>query len=492
MAIIPDPYSGSSSSVGLGIYNVDEYGGDPTGATDSTAAWSGAIQAAKAAGGGFVWGPGSEYLIAGNISEDITNTPIYLNCAGRWATTVKFTGAGACLRLYDTEVANTSTKWGGCLKGFTIDGTNHTGTGAAGLHIGDLFQFELDVAVQNFTAAGDIGVHLDNQYYYTEDLRGDVFISSCTNAVTYDADSSSPNVTGSFDRDALKIWLNQTGAAGQNGVTFANGTYVTDGSGPSIYGNFSGSANAPTAAGPWVLGLTGVAPAGRGDAGSYSYLGSWGGNIGVECDSEAAHGPYTIYFDATYTGYIDNWSGFADFSPDDTAFTPCNAPGQISSHWGPVNGDTLPNLLPLMASNLGSGPQLINSTSPAAITDLSVNVGATYTPYRLRAYIPYSSGSAAGTPTFAFSDPGLALINVTYRFQTAATPFTTLPVISTSAPAMTGPTLTTGTDLALFIEGTIAFSAVGALGVTAVTSSGTDTFTIGAGAYLELVIAATG
>lgn len=61
-----------------------------------------------------------------------------------------------------------------------------------------------------------------------------------------------------------------------------------------------------------------------------------------------------------------------------------------------------------------------------------------------------------------------------------------------SAPTMTGPTLSTGTDLALFVEGTIAFSATGTFGVTALTSNATDTFTIGAGAYVELIIANTG
>lgn len=342
MATIPNPYG---SSVGLGIYNVDQYGADPTGAADSTAAISAALAAAIAAGGGFVWAPGSDYLIEGNISKAATDTPVYVNGPGRWASTWHFSGSGACLRLYDTQIGNTSTKWGGCLKGFTIDGTHHTSTAASGLHIGDLFQFELDIAVQNFTAAGDIGAHFDNQYYYTEQLRGDIFVSNCTAAVTFDANSTSATVTGSFYRNNLNIWLNQTGAAGQNGVTFANGTYVVDGPGPRIYGNFAGSSSAPTAAGPWVLGLTGVAPAGRGDAGTYSFLGSWGGQIGVECDSEAAHGPYTIYFDTTYTGYITNWNGFADFGADDTAFTACNLPGQISNFWGPVNGDTFPSVL---------------------------------------------------------------------------------------------------------------------------------------------------
>ena len=56
------------------------------------------------------------------------------------------------------------------------------------------------------------------------------------------------------------------------------------------------------------------------------------------------------------------------------------------------------------------------------------------------------------------------------------------PVITTSSPTMTGPTLSTATGLALIIEGTVAFTATGAFGISAYTSSGADTFVIGAGA----------
>ena len=219
---------------------VTQYGADPTGAADRTTAIQNAINAAVTAGGGVVYIPAGTYKIAGNISKAVTNTPVYIIGAGRWCTFFSFTGTGDCIRLYDTQVANTSVKWGGCIKGITIDGTSHTSTAATGIHIGDLFQYELDIAVQNFTATGDIGAHLDNQYYYMEQLRGDIFISNCTNGVSFDANSTSGTVTGSFYRANLNIWLNQNTYT-YNGVTFLNGTYIQDGA-LHIRGNFTGSA----------------------------------------------------------------------------------------------------------------------------------------------------------------------------------------------------------------------------------------------------------
>lgn len=470
---------------------VTQYSADPTGSADSTTAIQNAIAAAVSAGGGVVYLPAGTYKIAGNISQAVTNTPVYIIGDGRWCTFLNFTGTGACLRLYDTQVAGTSTNWGGCIKGITIDGTSHTSTAASGLHIGDLFQYELDVVVQNFTATGDIGVHLDSQYFYTEQLRGDIFISNCATGVAFDANSTSGNVTGSFYRADLNIWLNQNTYA-YNGVTFLNGTYIVDGA-LHIRGNFTGGSSGPTSSGPWVLGLTGEGPVGRQDAGTFSFLAGCNLDIQVECDSTAAHGPYDIYFDASFTGYITNTYGVLDFLvAETTTFTACNAPGQISNYWGPTNGDTFPNLLPLMNSNLGSGTQLINSTTAANITNLTLAVGATFTAYRIKAYIPYSSTVAAGTPVFAFAGPAIAVINVNYQFQTASTPWVGAPTITTSSPTMTGPTLSTAAGLALLIEGTIAFSAAGTFAITAKEGTASDTFTIGAGAYVELILQNTG
>ena len=54
------------ASSGTGIYNVNSYGADNTGRTKATAAFSGAVAAAKAAGGGTVYVPAGLYLV-GNI-----------------------------------------------------------------------------------------------------------------------------------------------------------------------------------------------------------------------------------------------------------------------------------------------------------------------------------------------------------------------------------------------------------------------------------------
>ena len=61
----------SGNVMGLGIYNVQNYGADSTGVADSTAAFNAAFAAAQTAGGGTVYAPSGTYNIAGwlNFSQ---------------------------------------------------------------------------------------------------------------------------------------------------------------------------------------------------------------------------------------------------------------------------------------------------------------------------------------------------------------------------------------------------------------------------------------
>jgi hypothetical protein len=56
---------------------------------------------------------------------------------------------GDCFRVYDDSVYGTRTKFGGGFVGITIDGAHAQGA-SAGLHVGDLLQYEVDLTVQNF------------------------------------------------------------------------------------------------------------------------------------------------------------------------------------------------------------------------------------------------------------------------------------------------------------------------------------------------------
>ena len=76
--------------------------------------------------------------------------------------------------------------------------------------MGDLLQYELDLTVQNFSGTGSIGVHLDNNYYWTEQLFGRIYAQYCTSHVVFDwTSSASTTSSGSFERCDLDIYIDQ-------------------------------------------------------------------------------------------------------------------------------------------------------------------------------------------------------------------------------------------------------------------------------------------
>ena len=103
--------------------------------------------------------------------------------------------------------------------------------------MGDLLQYELDLTVQNFYQAGSIGIHLDNNYYWTEQLYGRVYASNCASHVVFDwTTTASSTSSGSFERCDLDVYINQN-KGGFDGVVLRNGAFVTNGS-LKIRGNF--------------------------------------------------------------------------------------------------------------------------------------------------------------------------------------------------------------------------------------------------------------
>jgi hypothetical protein len=226
---------------------------DPTGVNDSTSAFTAAI-AALPSGGGVVYIPAGTYKISSTVK--CTTVPVYFVGDGAWATTISFTGTGDCFYIYDSSTYGSRTKFGGGFVGITIDGT-HAGANATGLHVGDLLQYEVDLTVQNFqtNTAGDtrIGVHFDNQYYWTEQLFGRIYAQNCSSHVVFDWTSgTAATSSGSFERCDVDIYVNQQ--SGGDGVVFQNGAFVANGS-LKIRGNFGYHATQTATA---ALKLTGL------------------------------------------------------------------------------------------------------------------------------------------------------------------------------------------------------------------------------------------
>lgn len=325
--------------------NVVSQGADPTGATDSAPAIQAAIKALPATGG-VVYLPAGTYKVASTVT--CTTVPTYFVGDGVWATTLSFTGTGDCVRIYDPTTYGTRTRYAGGFCGITIDGT-HAGAGSTGLHVGDLLQYELDVTVQSFTGTGSIGVHLDNAYYWTEQLHGRIYAQYCTSHVVFDCSGSLTTSSGSFERCDLDIYIDQDDAY-YDGVVFRNGAFTGNGS-LRIRGNFGSYTSALSSA---VLRLTGSTPAGR-EYPSSSGIVSGLLDIGVEAGSDA-YTPQTIAFGSS-ANTISGCYGALNFGiGSDQKFSPSNNAGNVTGFQGPVIGDsTLPGSWHTFSTGLPAG-----------------------------------------------------------------------------------------------------------------------------------------
>ena len=328
-----------------GWVSVVAYGGDPAGAADSTPAFQAAVSALPA-GGGVIYLPAGTYLLSGTVT--CTTVPTYFVGDGAWATIVKFTGTGDCFRVYDPTPYGSRLRHSGGFSGIMIDGLG-AGPGSAGLHAGDLLQYGLDLVVQNFRRTGSIGVHLDNQYFWTEQLHGRVHAQSCASHVVFDCSGSAATASGSFERCDLDMYLDQQDAT-FDGVVFRNGAFTGNGS-LRIRGNFASSASAVSSA---VLRLAGSTPAGRQYA-SASGIQNGLLDIGVECGPGPAT-PQTIAFGSAantisgcYGALNFGIAGYDNFSPSGDS-------GNVFDFRGQVTGDsTLPGQWATYASGLPEG-----------------------------------------------------------------------------------------------------------------------------------------
>lgn len=302
--------------------------------------------------GGTVWlGPGT-YVVNTTITNVIGGiaalsptagsiNPAYLRGSGRWATMIAWTGTGDCLRWCNP---NQSGRWGGGHLDLTIDGSGATGV-STGLHIGDNDNYEINVAVQNFSIAGSYGVHVDNAYWWTEKIHGTVWVRACDTGVAFDVQNYS-GATASMGYLDLTVYCSaQTGT----GVAVLNGAYLYRGR-LVIKGNFLGIYHAspppsPTSA---VLWLAGQLPAGANHVGApgYSDIENCELDIQVECASASGSGgasvnPYSIYFESYINNHISGCSGNINFLYQ--SFTLCNITAWASAEafvfMGPVYGD---------------------------------------------------------------------------------------------------------------------------------------------------------
>jgi hypothetical protein len=471
-------------------------GADPLGLADSTAAVQAATNAAAAALGGVVWIE-NKLKIAGNLT--CTSPNVFFDGPGA----LMFYGTGDCLRVYDPSTYNGRLQRGGAVR-VIIDGANATAP-ATGLHMGDIEHYELRAQIQNFTGTGSIGLHLDNQYYWTERLHGDCYVKNCTQLVVIEQGAGSAGTAaGSFARPDLVLWLTQ-GAAYQDLVCVQTDAFIYDGPRFSIVGNCQSTAGTTTNP------TNGLPAAVLKMLGTANIFAMPSFNIGCEVDDDDANTPMTIYQANPGTQWIQGTQGVIDFAAGAGVFTQSNlatghggtlAPGAFH-HMGPVNGDATLNP---GGTSAGSGNHastimtgtLLYGRNPLSATGQWYARGGDVGQLTLtqNVTLQLSPGGYSGTPSGAPQRITAIFIQAasggpyTVTFPATSTPSTTTPTINfgaAGAPAMpTAAGARLKVDLSTYDgatwDATFVSSAAGASGVTSVAAGDASIVVGGTGA----------
>ena len=446
-------------------------GADPTGTLWSDPAIQAAFNACVAAGAGTIAIPPGNYKTQQTAGGNINGAHVAIYAAP--GAIIYYYGSGDCISFYDAS--NFSNRYHaigtGIFGSLTIDGTNSSSNAAStGLHIGDIFQLNVQCTAKNFSNfPGSIGIHFDNQYFFTEQMNARVWAANnYTNVMFDNSAGSSGTATGSFDRCVVLVGVETLTGIGGDGVTFNNGAQLNDGQ-LSIYGNF-GTAVAQYA----VLKLTGSDTIGP-SAITQSVL-----NIGVELDDASFAAPYTINF-ANSNSQVFNCTGNLDFTLSGT-FTASNNSGNFR-FIGEVQGDSaLPVFLPFGRTNIADGNQAVSATTPTAITNITAPVAA-FAAYKVDMCIPHTGAGTSGTFTFAWSGPSINAASLDIQVWTGTT-LTAHTINGSSATIYAA--APSASARSIIITGTIVLASAGTLGITGNTTAGGSAVTVDAGAYLAV------
>lgn len=207
------------------VFNVDNYGADPTGAADSSTAVASAISALGSNPGIIEFGAGTYRLNTGVV---LAHPGQYFKGQGIGSTTIDSRVNGVTMRVWDSTVAtsgiNAPGMGGGLLGGMTISGVNNTNANAIGFQIGDLVGPQVErLKIVSFTTSGAIGFNGMNRYSWTEYGNFDVRADYNTNCIVLESHASHPLYYGgksSWSYNNMNMSFNV--AANQNGVIMRN------------------------------------------------------------------------------------------------------------------------------------------------------------------------------------------------------------------------------------------------------------------------------
>jgi len=135
------------------IYNINEYGADPSGLMDSTSAIRQAVSACSDAGGGVVYCPSGQFSISDTI---YIAKPVFIVCAGKGGdssntngnnsgtTTFNWTGTPGGTMFYFISGTPSNYLFGGGIVNCLLNGQNLAGIGIRGSSIGYM-RFNIEV-----------------------------------------------------------------------------------------------------------------------------------------------------------------------------------------------------------------------------------------------------------------------------------------------------------------------------------------------------------
>lgn len=211
------------------VFNVKAYGAKGDGVTDDTTAIQAAITAAEAAPGGEVSLPPGTYKTSAVLTVDLNKCSLI--GVGSAGVTIAPTSSlvGDVLRV--TPATFNTNVQAGILAGFTVDGTS-TGTGAVGIHYGDLIGgLWDDVVVQNFSGISQVGIHMDNVTDWTErTVWGRVSTKNCTTHILFDVNGGTASFGYTHIHDlAMTVAATQVGFKAQAAASLYNSVVNTRG-----------------------------------------------------------------------------------------------------------------------------------------------------------------------------------------------------------------------------------------------------------------------
>ena len=159
------------------VYNVVEYGADPTGVNDSAAAINNAIFDCNRNGGGTVWGVGTFYLGSGPVYP-LSN--VTLRGGGEGSTTFTANGALTGGNADLIRVSQSSNYYSNIkISGITLDCTNQTAGNGATLQGVNGLELEDIVVIESYDYGIDWGSVGGNPPYITKPVAKKIYAYGC-------------------------------------------------------------------------------------------------------------------------------------------------------------------------------------------------------------------------------------------------------------------------------------------------------------------------